>query len=119
MRAWFWHHADAFRTTVARFFRTPLATLLNVGVIGIALALPVGLYIALANLQDFARVHVSDPKVSVFLALEASRVDVRDFQLRHGEHGGGGILTISVKGNGKEALTDALAEEGFEVRVNE
>ncbi|MGB8361787.1 MAG: prephenate dehydrogenase/arogenate dehydrogenase family protein, partial [Acidimicrobiia bacterium] len=29
-------------------------------------------------------------------ALETSRVDVRDFQLRHGEHGGGGILTISV-----------------------
>lgn len=51
-------------------------------------------------------------------ALEASRVDVRDFQLRHGEHGGGGILTISVKGEGKDALTKALIDEGFEVRVN-
>lgn len=49
-------------------------------------------------------------------ALEASRVDVRDFQLRHGEHGGGGILTISVKGEGKDALTRALVDEGFEVR---
>ena len=52
-------------------------------------------------------------------ALETSRVDVRDFQLRHGEHGGGGILTISVKGNGKDALTMALIDEGFEVRVND
>jgi prephenate dehydrogenase len=52
-------------------------------------------------------------------ALEASRVDVRDFQLRHGEHGGGGILTISVKGNGKDSLTAALEDEGFEVRVEE
>lgn len=52
-------------------------------------------------------------------ALETSRVDVRDFQLRHGEHGGGGILTISVKGNGKDALTRALADEGFEVRVDD
>ena len=51
-------------------------------------------------------------------ALETSRVDVRDFQLRHGEHGGGGILTISVKGEGKDALTMALADEGFEVRVD-
>ncbi|HEY7822284.1 MAG TPA: prephenate dehydrogenase/arogenate dehydrogenase family protein [Acidimicrobiia bacterium] len=50
-------------------------------------------------------------------ALETSRVDVRDFQLRHGEHGGGGVLTISVKGNGKDALTNALVDEGFEVRV--
>lgn len=52
-------------------------------------------------------------------ALETSRVDVRDFQLRHGEHGGGGILTISVKGEGKDALTTALVEEGFEVRIDE
>lgn len=51
-------------------------------------------------------------------ALETSRVDVRDFQLRHGEHGGGGILTISVKGEGKDALTRALADEGFDVRVD-
>jgi prephenate dehydrogenase len=49
-------------------------------------------------------------------ALETSRVDVRDFQLRHGEHGGGGILTISVKGEGKDALTMALIDEGFEIR---
>jgi prephenate dehydrogenase len=51
-------------------------------------------------------------------ALETSRVDVRDFQLRHGEHGGGGILTISVKGDGKDALSTALIDEGFEVRVD-
>lgn len=50
-------------------------------------------------------------------ALEQSRVDVRDFQLRHGEHGGGGILTISVRGEGRDALTMALVDEGFEVRV--
>lgn len=52
-------------------------------------------------------------------ALENSRVDVRDFQLRHGEHGGGGILTISVKGEGRDALTMALIDEGFEVRVED
>jgi len=51
-------------------------------------------------------------------ALERSRVDVRDFQLRHGEHGGGGILTISVRVEGKDALTMALIDEGFEVRVD-
>jgi prephenate dehydrogenase len=50
-------------------------------------------------------------------ALETSRVDVRDFQLRHGEFGGGGILTISVKGANKDALIVALADEGFEVRT--
>lgn len=52
-------------------------------------------------------------------ALEQSRVDVRDFQLRHGEHGGGGILTISVRSEGRDALTMALVDEGFEVRVDD
>lgn len=51
-------------------------------------------------------------------ALEQSRVDVRDFQLRHGEHGGGGILTISVEKAGRDALTMALVDEGFEVRTD-
>lgn len=46
-------------------------------------------------------------------ALESSRVDVRDFQLRHGEHGGGGILSISVSPRSEEALRRALEAEGF------
>jgi prephenate dehydrogenase len=51
-------------------------------------------------------------------ALETSRVDVRDFQLRHGEHGGGGILTISVRPNSREALADALRAQGFAVEAD-
>lgn len=51
-------------------------------------------------------------------ALEQSRVDVRDFQLRHGEHGGGGILTISVRPDGRDALIVALIDQGFEVRTD-
>jgi prephenate dehydrogenase len=48
-------------------------------------------------------------------ALEKARADVRDFQLRHGEHGGGGILTISVSPATAEVLGLALREEGFEI----
>jgi prephenate dehydrogenase len=48
-------------------------------------------------------------------ALRASRVDVRDLQLRHAVHGGGGILTISVRPGEVETLRAALAREGFEV----
>jgi prephenate dehydrogenase len=48
-------------------------------------------------------------------ALRASRVDVRDLQLRHAVHGGGGILTISVRPGEVEPLKAALVREGFEV----
>ena len=50
-------------------------------------------------------------------ALVATGVDVRDLQLRHGPHGGGGVLTLSVRPGEAEALRDALATEGFELEV--
>ena len=72
---WFWHQIDAFATTVARLARTPVGTLLHVGVIGVALALPVGLYVAVVNLQGLTRSLASDPQLSMFLALDAGPAD--------------------------------------------
>ena len=48
-------------------------------------------------------------------ALAATAVDVRDLQLRHGPHGGGGVLTLSVRPGEAEALKAALAGEGFQL----
>lgn len=48
-------------------------------------------------------------------ALAESRVDVRDLQLRHGRHGGGGVLTLSVRPGEAETLAGALAGQGFEL----
>ncbi len=47
-------------------------------------------------------------------ALQTSRVDVRDLQLRHAVHGGGGVLTLAVRPGETEPLKAALAAEGFE-----
>lgn len=46
-------------------------------------------------------------------ALEASAVDIRDLQLRHAPHGGGGVLTLSVRPGESEALREALTTEGL------
>jgi prephenate dehydrogenase len=46
-------------------------------------------------------------------ALERSRVDVRDLQLRHATYGGGGILTLSVRPGEAETLRSALEAEGL------
>ena len=46
-------------------------------------------------------------------ALEQSAVDVRDLQLRHAQHGGGGVLTLSVRPGEAGALRDSLRAEGF------
>lgn len=50
-------------------------------------------------------------------ALQASQVDIRDLQLRHQEHGGGGILSLSVRIGEADVLTDALADAGLEVLI--
>lgn len=86
MRAWWWNHLDALRTTLARLARTPVATLLNVSVIGVALALPVGLYVVVVNLEGLARSLGSDPQLSVFLALDAGPADVKRIAARLREH---------------------------------
>lgn len=47
-------------------------------------------------------------------ALETSHVDVRDLQMRHAPHGGGGVLTLSVRAGEEEALRHALSDLGLQ-----
>jgi prephenate dehydrogenase len=56
---------------------------------------------------------------SVGHALQTSHVDVRDLQLRHAVHGGGGILTLSVRPGEMETLKAALATEGFSLEPDD
>ena len=46
-------------------------------------------------------------------AFGASSIDVRDLQLRHAPHGGGGVLTVSVRPEEAETLRTALEDEGL------
>lgn len=46
-------------------------------------------------------------------ALESSGVDLRDLQLRHATHGGGGVLTLSVRAAEVDRLRSALTGEGL------
>ncbi len=46
-------------------------------------------------------------------ALADSGVDLRDLQLRHAVHGGGGVLTLSVKPGDAHKLRSALSTVGF------
>ncbi|HEX4984709.1 MAG TPA: permease-like cell division protein FtsX [Burkholderiales bacterium] len=73
---WLAMHVHTLRDALARLGHQPLATLLNVVVIGIALSLPAGFYLALANLQAFSRQLSTDPQVSIFMALDAGPADI-------------------------------------------
>lgn len=61
-------------------------------------------------------VHLKDEPgelAGVGRALAATRCDIRDLQMRHGPHGGGGILTLSVRPGEAASLRAALLAEKF------
>ena len=86
MKVWLSQHVRTFAATLARLARSPVASLLNIGVIGVALALPVGFYVGLTHLRGYARELAADPQLSLFLALDASRGDVAQIETRLKQH---------------------------------
>ena len=82
MTAWLRLHWMAFGATLSKLASTPFATILNVLVIGVALALPAGAYSLLFNLQAAARNVSSDPEFSVFLSLEVQKNEITELDRR-------------------------------------
>ena len=79
---WLLVHLDTLRESLARLVRHPIASALNIIVIGIALSMPAGFYLGLSNLQTFSRQLSSDPQVSIFMNVDASPVEVAAVEQR-------------------------------------
>lgn len=75
MTAWLHHHGRSLAATLRRLARSPGATALNVLAIGVALALPLGAWVVLANTERLAGHLAGDPQLAVFMALDAARAD--------------------------------------------
>ncbi len=60
-------HAQVFFYSLGQLTRTPVATFLTVAVIGITLALPAGLYVAIENVQRLASGWEDNGQISLFL----------------------------------------------------
>ena len=79
---WLLVHVDTLRESLARLASQPVASALNVIVIGIALSLPAGFYLGLNNLQTFSRQLSSDPQISIFMAIDATSAEVAAVEQR-------------------------------------
>ena len=60
-------HAQVLLSTLGRLYRNPLTSLMTAAVIGIALALPTGLFVALANVQQLSGGFDSAARITLFL----------------------------------------------------
>ena len=86
MRAWLWHHVDCLAAALARHARAPYSALLNFIVMGVALALPAGLYVVLAGIQASASTLAPEPQLSLFLAVDAGPDKSREVAERLKQH---------------------------------
>jgi cell division transport system permease protein len=82
MRAWLHQHWRTLATTLRKLAENPFNTLLNSLVIGVALALPAGGYIAVDTLRDLSGGFSGDAQLSVFLEIDAKPADATDLQNR-------------------------------------
>ena len=67
LRAWREQHLYSLVSSLGRFFQRPFATLLTVGVMAMAIALPLGLGVALGNLQKLSGSLQASREIGLFL----------------------------------------------------
>ena len=94
--AWLSHHAHSLVSSLGRAMRRPWATLLTIGVMAVALALPLGLWAVLDNIARFGGELRQSREITVFLkpalALDRAQALARRFV---GTNSWRGVLRIA------------------------
>jgi len=108
--AWSRHHVQSGAAALRRLARAPLALSLNVLTVGIALALPLGGYLALENLARLGEGAGAKPQLSVYFALDAGEADVD--RVRAGLREAAGVRAVRFVGR-DEALRGMQQDAGL------
>jgi len=107
---WLQRHAQVLLSSLGRLVRLPLSTLMTSAVIGIALALPVGLHLVIHNLQQLSGGWEQSAGISLFLKQEIDdnrAAELADKLRRHQRIG-------SIRLIGKaEAMQEFRHQSGF------
>ena len=92
---WFDHHVYSLVASVGRMLRKPWATALTIGVMAVAITLPLGLWAALGNVERFTGTVEQSRQISLFLKpqITLDRARALADQLR----GRGDIATLDLR----------------------
>ncbi len=80
------HHVRVSLASLGRLYTQPIATIMTAAVISIALALPVGLYIALANIGQVSTDWDTSTQISLFLHTHVKQRDAQKLMRRLEKH---------------------------------
>lgn len=103
-------HARTLLTSLGRVYRTPASSLMTMAVIGIALALPSGLYVVLKNLQSITGSWGDAAQISLFLT-PTTRID--QMHLLAQRLNARSDITILKTITADQALNDFRQQSGF------
>lgn len=82
LRVYLLRHAQVALSSLGRLYRAPLASLMTATVLGIALALPTGLYLLTGNLQQLSSRWDGGASLSLFLKHSVSDQQAHTFRVR-------------------------------------
>lgn len=86
LRSYFGHHVRVSLASLGRLYTQPIATIMTAAVISIALALPAGLYIALANIGQISADWDGSTQISLFLHTHVKQRDAQKLAQRLEKH---------------------------------
>ncbi len=104
MKAWLREHLLALLDSAGRMVRHSPATVLNVLVIGLALSLPAGLFVAIKSAALLAPERTPDAQLTVFMATSATDAEVEATAGRLRSHPAVARAEIILKDKALEAL---------------
>ena len=86
MKSWLMHHLHVAQYTLRRLRTSPVTSMLNILVIGVALSLPTGGYILLQNLQGLSDKLIGTPQISIFLNMNVNQDEILRFSKQLEQH---------------------------------
>lgn len=104
------HHREVARDSLLRMLRKPLGSLATWLVIGIALALPGALYVAIDNLEKLGAGWNGAPQISLYLRLDTSDEAARALSDRLALRADVALVKIITR---EEALVEFRQQSGF------
>lgn len=86
MSNWFAHHLASLSDALRRLLRTPFAAGFTALAIGVAITLPVGMYLAVTNLNHLSGDLPTQPEISLFIAEHATQSERDAIKKKLGAH---------------------------------
>lgn len=102
--AWLDHHAYSVVASLGRLLRRPWSTVLTVGVMAVALALPLGLWLVLGNVERFAGDVQASRQLSIFLRQDTAEARVAELVAELGGRADVGAVEHRTPAQGLEEL---------------